>query len=312
MYDLIGDIHGHAHELKRLLSELGYSDNQGIWSHPSRKVIFVGDYIDRGPSIREVLQIVKSMIDSNQAFAIMGNHEYNAIAFSHRLADGTYLRSHNSVHIKQHQGTIDQFSDFSAEWRQWVDWFYTLPLFLEIDGIRVVHSCWDTNHISWLKKNHGNLLTEKLLIDSHDKTKVEYAVINDILKGKEIGIPNEFAWVDKDGHARTSNRIKWWIDSSVNSFGSLIFNCPDGLKNELIPPDAMINSYLIEDPPVFFGHYWLEDDFPSVQTRNAVCLDYSVAKDGSLVAYRWSGESNLHENNFVYVGKRPSNTIFPT
>jgi hypothetical protein len=241
------------------------------------------------------------MVDNNQAFAIMGNHEYNAIAFSHRLADGTYLRAHNTVHIKQHQATIDQFSPFSGEWNQWVEWFYTLPLYLEIDGIRVIHSCWDSNHINWLKQNYGSLLTESLLINSHQKNSLEYLIVNDILKGKELNIPNEHTWYDKDGHARTSNRIKWWADFSTNSFGSLLFNCPEDLVNKLIPSDVLFNSYPANDPPVFFGHYWLEDDVPSIQTSNAVCLDYSVAKGGNLVAYRWSGESKLHDLNFVFI-----------
>ena len=301
MYDLIGDIHGHANQLKELLIKLGYSDVNGSWGHPSRKVIFVGDYIDRGPAIREVLQTVKSMVDNNQAYAIMGNHEYNAIAFSHKLADGTFLRTHNSVHIKQHQATIDQFSTFTGEWDQWVEWFYTLPLFLEIDGIRVIHSCWDSNHINWLKQNHGSVLTKSLLINSHQINSLEYVIVNDILKGKEFNIPDEFAWLDKDGHARTSNRIKWWVDSSARSYGSLLFNCPEGLLNKKIPPEVLFNTYPSEDPPVFFGHYWLEDDIPSLQAINAACLDYSVAKGGNLVAYRWSGESTLAETNFVFV-----------
>jgi hypothetical protein len=59
MYDLIGDIHGHAREFKKLLHKLEYKEVNGIWQHQHRKVIFVGDYIDRGPEIREVLQIVK-------------------------------------------------------------------------------------------------------------------------------------------------------------------------------------------------------------------------------------------------------------
>ena len=304
MYDLIGDIHGHANELKKLLTELGYSEGPGCWRHPNRKVIFVGDYIDRGPAIREVLQIIKSMVDSNQAFAIMGNHEYNAIAFSHRTHDGGYLRPHNPVHIRQHQATIDQFSNYSEEWQHWINWFYTLPLFLEIDGIRVVHACWDINHINWLKINHGTHLTTKLLIDSHQKTLMEYTTLNDILKGKEIEISKELAWYDKDGHARTSNRIKWWVDSSVNSFDSLLFNCPEDLKNKAIPHEMLLNCYPTQEPPVFFGHYWLEDESPRTQASNAVCLDYSVAKGGSLVAYRWSGESVLNEKNFVYVQAR--------
>lgn len=301
MYDLIGDIHGHAFELKKLLSDLGYINMEGCWGHPSRKVIFVGDYIDRGPEIREVLHIIKTMVDSGQALAIMGNHEYNAIAFSHSLSDGSYLRDHNSVHIKQHQATIDQFSNYSAEWQKWIDWFYTLPLFLEIDGIRVVHSCWDSNHMLWLKENYGNYLTTKLLVESHTKNTIEYVVINDILKGKEIEIPKEYAWHDKDGHSRTSNRLKWWADSSTASFGSFIFNCPEALKDEPLLPEHFIDTYPIDAPPVFFGHYWLEDDYPKIQSPNAVCLDYSVANGGSLVAYRWSGESVLNQKNFVFV-----------
>ena len=78
MIDLIGDIHGHADKLEELLLKLGYAKNNGAYSHPHRKVLFVGDYIDRGPKIRETLEIVKSMVDSENAIALMGNHEYNA------------------------------------------------------------------------------------------------------------------------------------------------------------------------------------------------------------------------------------------
>ena len=57
MIDLIGDVHGHADELEELLRKLGYSKNDKVYSHPNRKVLFVGDYIDRGPKIRETLEI---------------------------------------------------------------------------------------------------------------------------------------------------------------------------------------------------------------------------------------------------------------
>ena len=65
-------------------------------------------------------------------------------------------------------------------------------------------------------------------------------------------------------------------------------------------------AYPVEAPPIFFGHYWLNGK-PSVQTRNAVCLDYSAGKDGSLVAYQWhdaDGQSRLgclHDDQFVTV-----------
>jgi hypothetical protein len=57
-YDIIGDIHGHADPLQALLERLGYREVEGTYAHPDRKVIFLGDYIDRGPEIRKVLQIV--------------------------------------------------------------------------------------------------------------------------------------------------------------------------------------------------------------------------------------------------------------
>ncbi len=52
MYDLIGDIHGHASELVDLLAALGYSKHKGFYKHPARQAIFLGDYFDRGPQIR--------------------------------------------------------------------------------------------------------------------------------------------------------------------------------------------------------------------------------------------------------------------
>lgn len=45
MYDLIGDIHGYATELKALLDKLGYREANGVWRHRDRKVIFLGDLV---------------------------------------------------------------------------------------------------------------------------------------------------------------------------------------------------------------------------------------------------------------------------
>lgn len=88
MYDLIGDIHGHADKLEELLRTLGYELKNGMYGHAERKLLFVGDYIDRGPKIRETLQLVRSMVDSGTAIALMGNHEYNALCFHFQETEG--------------------------------------------------------------------------------------------------------------------------------------------------------------------------------------------------------------------------------
>ncbi|RYZ95745.1 MAG: hypothetical protein EOO68_18080, partial [Moraxellaceae bacterium] len=54
-YDLIGDIHGCAATLERLLKKLEYVKVRGAYKHPHRRAIFLGDIVDRGPHIREAL-----------------------------------------------------------------------------------------------------------------------------------------------------------------------------------------------------------------------------------------------------------------
>ena len=61
-YDIIGDIHGHSDELEALLVKMEYRFLDGCYRHPDRVVIFLGDFIDRGPKQRRVLQIVMSMV----------------------------------------------------------------------------------------------------------------------------------------------------------------------------------------------------------------------------------------------------------
>ena len=81
MYDIIGDIHGHADKLIALLQKMDYQRVGSSWRHPDgRRLVFAGDYIDRGPGIEQVLQTVRACVDAGDADAIMGNHEFNAMA----------------------------------------------------------------------------------------------------------------------------------------------------------------------------------------------------------------------------------------
>lgn len=299
MYDLIGDIHGHCATLEKLLSQLGYAAAEGVWQHPTRKVIFVGDYIDRGPEIRETLALVKGMADAGHAIALMGNHEYNAVAYATPDGRGGHLRSHNATHNKQHQGTLNQFANHPQEWQAYLQWFQNLPLYLDLGNLRAVHACWDDKNINWLKENNFNTLSNELLQQAHKKDSRAQDVIEQTLKGKELNIPDKFVWYDKDGHARTANRIKWWVQNSGASYGDLLFSCPPEMTDEPVPDGLAINIYPADAPPVFIGHYWLDELEPALQSSNVVCLDYSVAKEGYLAAYRWDGEAVADSAKFV-------------
>ncbi len=81
-FDVIGDVHGCRAELEALLAELGYAlarDEQGRpagASHPQgRRVIFLGDLVDRGPDTPGVLRLVMGMAVDGSALCIPGNHE---------------------------------------------------------------------------------------------------------------------------------------------------------------------------------------------------------------------------------------------
>jgi hypothetical protein len=303
MIDLIGDIHGHADKLEELLLKLGYIKKDGAYSHPHRKVLFVGDYIDRGPKIRETLEIVKAMVDSKNAIALMGNHEYNALCFHFQETEGGHLRKHLIKNIIQHYETLKQFQNKQKEYEAYLDWFKTLPLYYETDTFRAVHACWDNKNIQYLMKTLDNgRLTDELIYQSVKKGTTLNMAIDQTLKGKEMKIPDGLFFADKDGTKRNKIRIKWWENPSQMTYKSIsvepINNLPEQPieLSELKSPDYYQNN----EKNVFFGHYWLKGE-PSLCKQNVCYLDYSVAKAGKLVAYRLDGEITLDTQNLTYV-----------
>lgn len=305
MLDLIGDIHGHADDLEHLLQKLGYTKTNTHYSHPERKVLFVGDYIDRGPKIRETLEIVKGMVDHGSAIALMGNHEYNALLFHAENPKGGHLRKHSIKNIIQHYDTLEQFKNDHKAYKMYLEWFKTLPLFYETETFRAVHACWDYVSIDYLKEHLvDNRLTEELLHQSAIEDTPLYDVIETTLKGKELRLPREFSFQDEDGSDRENMRIKWWEELSNITYEALQVNDSNiKIPSDLVTGMEDADYYKENDKPVFFGHYWLQDKAPKLFRDNICCLDYSVAKDGYLVAYRFDGETALDEDKFVYVKK---------
>ena len=302
-YDIIGDIHGHADELEILLQKLGYKLIKGVYTPPeNRQALFLGDYIDRGPKIRETLHIVKNMCDEGHAQAIMGNHEFNAICFhTPNSRNGGFYRNHSYKNIKQHLETLKQFQHFESEWEVFLDWFKSLPLYFKANGIRAVHGCWDDKHIDWLKNPNIRLTHDFLKKATDKKTKPnEYIVIEELLKGKEEKLPDGLSFKDKDGNKREECRLRWWsIPEQRKEYKDIYMECPDNLSSLPIKEKNDLHSYS-KNQPVFFGHYWLTES-PHIINTKAICLDYSVARGGKLVAYQFDSNSkHISDENFVY------------
>ena len=308
MYDVIGDIHGYATRLKSLLTKLGYSEQDGAWSHPERQVIFLGDFVDRGPEQVETVRIAKAMVEARSALAVMGNHEFNAVGWCMPDPEnpGEYLREHSAKNQEQHAEFLNQVGEDSAEHHAFLDWFRTLPLYLNLEGLRVVHACWHPAHLAalgpWL--NEDRTLTSAGWQEAHRKGSPLYEAVEVTLKGLEMDLPDGISFYDEQRQERTRARVRWWKEEG-QTYRDLA-QVPDESISAALP-DKPIPAGLLPDlddnRPVFFGHYWFKGE-PEPLNARAACLDYSVVAEppaGKLVAYRWDGEQTLDASHFVYV-----------
>ena len=301
MYDLIGDIHGQAVEFEALLEKLGYKRSGDCYRHESRMVVFLGDFIDRGPHQKRVLKLARSMTEAGFAKAVMGNHEYNAIAYFTPNASGGHLRQRSEKNTRQHQAFINAYADNLDDWEGAIEWFKTLPLWLDLEGLRVVHACWDQAFIRKITREYDSeaRLTDELLQQSSIRGTWQYKAIETLLKGKEIQLPDGACFYDKDGNRRHEIRVRWWGRGTTYKD---VYMGPESALTH-IPDDKIQGDHMIEyghnEKPVFLGHYWMEGD-PTPLATNIACLDYSVAKPGGkLVAYRWDGERQVDPTKFV-------------
>ncbi|MCL1067221.1 metallophosphoesterase [Shewanella olleyana] len=301
-YDIIGDVHGHATKLENLLLKMNYRLVDGVFCHETRKAIFVGDYIDRGGEEEKTIHMVKSMVESNSALAIMGNHEFNAICYATKKPNrqDQYLREHSEKNHKQHQAFLKEFPFGSQKHEQVIKWFKTLPIFLELEHIRIVHACWHQPTINKLNDllNKDKTIPDEMFITASQEHHNHYQYIENVVKALEQELPDGITFNDKDENSRSGVRVKWWSNETP-TFRNLALTVP-GENMESIPNSLIDDIYLYDnDKPVFFGHYWMNGK-PSIQSDKVVCTDYSAGKGGDLIAYRWSGERNLINKNFVY------------
>ncbi len=306
IYDIIGDIHGHAGELRLLLERLGYRDQNGGYSQRNHQAIFVGDFIDRGSKIREVLTMVRSMVSSGAAVAVLGNHEFNAICYHTEDGSGDFLRSHTVKHTDQHQATIDQLVDpHPEEWQDYLDWFKRLPLFVELPGLRVVHAAWDPAAIQCVGDRSFD--DDDFLQRSATRGGAEFAAVDTLLKGPEIRLPPDCINQDKEGFQRHEMRVAWWqprVAGKQYTYTELAVPGAEEMPDDPVPLAdlAACPSYGSDERPVIFGHYWFPAEAPAPLTANAACIDYSVARAGGrLVAYTWHGELTLEPDHFIGV-----------
>jgi protein phosphatase len=175
-FDIIGDVHGCFDELRALLQRLGYVLTDGespTAQHPEgRRAVFVGDLVDRGPKIPEVLDLVMNMVETGSAFAVPGNH------------DMKLLRKLRGKDVKITHGlaeTIEQLERRTPEFRAKVESF--------IDGL-ISHYVFDEGK---LVVAHAGMRED---MQGRGSGKVrEFALFGETTgETDELGLPVRYNW----------------------------------------------------------------------------------------------------------------------
>ena len=138
-FDIIGDVHGCADELERLLRGLGYivawhgkgHDRACSVKPPvGRTAVFAGDLVDRGQRVPDVLRIVMSMVADGSALCVPGNHDVKVA----RWLDGAEVNASGGM-IQ----TMAQMQDEPQSFRDEVkDFIEGLPIYLWLDDGQLV------------------------------------------------------------------------------------------------------------------------------------------------------------------------------
>ena len=318
-YDLIGDIHGCGNALCHLLDRLGYQKDADGYRHPERQVIFLGDIVDRGPRVREALYTVRQMVDSGAAQMVLGNHEFNLLCYltpCHENSNLRWLREHNARSERQVKETLEQFEGHQNELEDYLQWLKTLPLFLEFEHFRVVHACWDSAMINAFRQQYGgNQINSAFLHESARSGSFACQVVDRLLRGIDVSLPDGSSIVGRDGVERRFFRARFW-EEQLQTYNDLVFQpdpLPDAVASQRIPESVLekIPFYSRDDKPLFVGHYWRSGQ-PQLIRHNIACLDYSAVKYGKLVAYRMDNEQQLVPEKFIWVDVDPAEPTKPT
>ena len=304
MYDIIGDVHGYAALLKKLLIQMGYKKTPDGYSHPGRKAVFVGDFINRGPQIRKSVKIVRKMVENGNARAILGNHELYALIVDAGKKSNTQLIKTPKKNFTSVFKALGEFTSRKEEWDSHMKWMRTLPFFIETEDLRFVHACWSDSAIEYLKNVlPPGKIKRKVFRELYKHPDSELSKnIWLTTKGVYFKMPGDLKVKNNKGVIPQSFRTRWWQEPTGMTFRDLSFESKYELPEYSVPEQLLPKHYPYtpDKPPVFFGHY-CRGNGPFLISSNICCIDSCVTGKKMLSAYRWEGEKELTENNLIQV-----------
>jgi protein phosphatase len=281
-FDIIGDVHGCASELEQLLSTLAYvPDQQDVWRHSHRKAIFLGDLVDRGPRVPNVLKIVMDMVEAGSALCVPGNHDIKL------------LRQMSGKKVKITHGlaeTLAQLEEQSAEFKARVKKF--------VDDL-VSHYVLDDGK---LVVAHAGL--KETLQGRGSGTVRAFALFGETTgETDEFGLPVRYPWAKeyrgraKVVYGHTPVPEAEWLNGTINIDTGCVFG---GKLSALRYPEMELISvpalavYAEPSRP-----FLLDGSRLGAQQENDDMLDMEDVSGKRLVDTRWHHNITVREENAI-------------
>ena len=246
-----------------------------------------------------------------QSWGIMNSTTWPFMTHPILISQAEYLtEAYHEKNLDQTEKTRAEFEKRPDDKRLILDWMKTLPLWLDLPRLRVVHAFWSPQAQEILKPylaadNSIDWKSFPELAKTEEDNSRAGDARSHLLSGPEHPLPDGISFADAEGNTRKDVRLKWWkFDQLPLNLHELAHVPPKALAE--IPDELISKSNLPEAQsdtdarPVIFGHYWMkpkQDDL-FLGPRH-VCVDASIANGGKLAAYRFSGESELSPDNLV-------------
>ena len=289
-FDIIGDVHGCYDELTQLLERLGYEIKAGqngersivVAPPPGRRLVFLGDLVDRGPNSPDVLRLVIGMVEAGSAICVPGNHEAKLLR---KLRGKDVQLTHGLAQ------TVEQLDREAPEFRERVGKF--------IDAL-VSHFVLDDGK---LVVAHGGMKAEYAGRASGRVR--EFALYGDTTgETDEFGLPVRLNWAaDYRGRAmvvygHTPVREPEWLNNTINVDTGCVFG---GALTALRYPERELVS-------VTAAHTYYEPARPflpqeehaprlTAQQRHDELLDLEDVLGKRIVTTRLANRVTIREEN---------------
>ncbi len=293
--DIIGDVHGELDALKKLIAVLGYDENG--FHKENRKLVFVGDLVDRGPDSPGVVFFIKNIIENGNGQMVLGNHEINVLQHKAKSGSGWYF----DKQIKKDSDYLPFKVVEKTEKAEIFDFLSKQPIALENEHLRIVHAAWVDEKIN-LAKNIplGEIGNSYIEIEKNINKEIEFS---GLLHNYHL---EQDEWADE-------------LEDHTAELPFLKYTCEYQLKHQMNNPLRVLTSgvevmankmffasgkwrfvqrqnwwdFYDSQKPVVIGHFWRkhnselssndENVFKDIhdtswhgKNNNVFCVDYSV------------------------------------